>query len=414
MHRVLLLLLAFVVGCEPAATDVPDHSGPMTMNVEFVNPPGGETEEAPLPFSVDEMEVRIRVQAIGYDREVDTSFSGPVVLKVAPGELESTPVVQLTNGEGTADITISRAFGRARIWASDEGTDEEPGSYATGVSPIVHFDYPTCSQVQTSDSVIESPLEGAYVTIRGWDETHSDPRDLRVTAVTNDGFYVTDLNEPFGAYNSMFAFSFSRPDGIEVGMRLKSLSGIVEEFLGFTELAFPEWVVESQMDEPEVPLLPREIACDSPEMEKWESQVVTVVGVRSDFRTASDCNDYLEFGQWPAVMLDRRGYPVQCDGNDARINVVNANTVPSFGFPACESFSPPEEKELRYLTGILRHTRFASPPWILEVRNCLDFPEESRPADCVQQLANPLSGPRKAPQWAYRDIPACEGHLTHR
>ncbi|MCO4771956.1 MAG: hypothetical protein KDA24_18135 [Deltaproteobacteria bacterium] len=409
----LFALVALLSGCADQ-TVITDHSGPLALRVTFPSSPGGETEETALPFAVDDFEVNIRVEALGYDKEPMTDWSGIVSIRATPAQLLSAPFVTVTNGVADATVTLTRGYGQVRIWASDEGTDETPGSFATGVAPTLHFRFPTIAQVQETESTITSLMEHTYVHIRGWDLDLPDPRDMRVTAVTNDGFYVTDLSEPFGSYNSMFAFTFSRPEGIEKGMRLARLSGIVEEFLGFTEMGFPDWEVVDAPGEPEPPILASDIVCDSPEMEKWESTVVTVGALESDFRGGGECADYVEFGQWPALLLDRRGYPVQCAGGDARISVVNINTVPSFSFPECENFSPPATRELSSLTGILRHNRYASPSWILDVRDCRDFPESARPADCEQQLANPLSGPRKAPQWAYRDIPACEGHLTHR
>jgi len=415
-HRILLAFVAVsLLGCPPDIVE-PDRSGPMAFNVTFVTPPGGEDARTALPFSADEMEVEIAIEAVGYDRAVMTDYTATIALKATPAQLLSAPFVLVESGRATTTVTVARGFGQVRIWATDEGTAETPGTYATGVSPVVFFQFPTIADVQRSDSTITSPMEHTYAHMRGWVDDEPDPRDMRVTAVTNDGFYATDLSEPFGSYNSMFAFTFSRPDGITEGMQLKRLSGIVEEFLGFTELGFPDWEIneEAELMVPPPARLPSEIACDSNEMEKWESTVVTVGNLESDFRGGGECADYVEFGQWPALLLDRRGNPVECGGGDTRISVVNINTVPSFAFPECENFSPPATRTLSSLTGVLRHNRFASPSWILEVRDCMDFPENARPADCEEQLNNPLSGPRHAPQWAFRDIPECEGHLTHR
>jgi len=414
MRIALLLALSLLIGC-PTATPAPDRSGPLSFQVTFVNDPGGSDAASPLPFDTDGTTHRIAVEAIGYDRQVMTDFTANVALKVTPAQLLSAPFVLVENGRAEADITFSRGLGQVRVWASDEGTDETPGSYATGVSPVVHYELPTVREVQETTATTTSPMEKMYVHMRGWDPEHEDSRDLRVTAVTNDGFYVTDLSDPPGSYNSLFAFSFSRPDGIELGMRLERLSGKIEEFLGFTELAFPDWVVAEANEVPEIEILDPTIVCNSPAMEAWESSVVTVIGLESDFGGIGDCEDYNEYGQWPAKLLDPKMLdPVQCSGSDARINVVNINTVPSYTFDECADFGRPDDRFISSLTGILRHNEFASPSWILEVRDCMDFPPELRPADCEAQLRLPLSGPRKAPQFLYRDIPECEGHLTSR
>ena len=102
-----------------------------------------------------------------------------------------------------------------------------------------------------------------------------------------------------------------------------------------------------------------------------------------------------------------------CGGGEALITVVNINTVPSFAFPECEDNLPPPAVELDYLVGILRHVAPADPPWVIDVRSCLDFPEELRPDDCAQLLERPLSGPKKAPQKYFRDLETCEAHPGH-
>jgi len=416
MHRLLCVLaLVSLAGCSLTTAPLPDRSGPLTFNVSFVDDPGGADAAAPLPFDVDGASHRISIEAIGYDRQVLSDFTSTVSIKATPAILMSAPFVVVENGVAEAEVTFARGYGAVRIWVSDEGTDESPGSYATGVSPVVHYDAPTVREVQETSATTTSPMDHMYVHIRGWDEAHPDPRDLRVTAVTNDGFYVTDLSDPWGTYNSLFAFSFSRPDGIEPGMRLERLSGIIEEFLGFTEMAFPDWVVADQNVVPEIQELDPTIVCDSPQMEGWESSVVKVWALESDFGGFGDCEDYNQFGQWPARLLDKKTLePIVCGGGDARLNIVNINTVPSFTFDECADFDRPDDRFLNHLTGILRHNEFASPSWILEVRDCMDFPPEERPADCVDQLQLPLSGPRKSPQPFYRDIPECEGHPTTR
>ena len=414
MRALLLLVLPLLTAC-PYATPAPDRSGPLSFTVTFLDDPGGTDPAAPLPFDTEGATHQVSIEAIGYDRQVLTDFTATVAIKATPAILLSAPFVVVENGRAEADVTFSRGFGQLRVWVSDEGTDESPGSYATGVTRVVHYDHPTVREVQETPQTTTSPMEQMYVHIRGWDETHPDPRDLRVTSVTNDGFYVTDVSDPDGAYNSLFAFSFSRPDGIEAGMRLERLSGIIEEFLGFTEMAFPDWVVAGAGDVPPIRELDPTIVCDSPQMEGWESSVVTVRALQSDFGGFGDCEDYNEYGQWPAILLDEKTLdPVSCGGGDARLNIVNINTVPSYTFDECANFDRPDDRYLSSLTGILRHNEFASPSWILEVRDCMDFPIEERPVDCVDQLRLPLSGPRKGPQPYYRDIPECEGHLTSR
>lgn len=386
-----------------------DRSGPLTLDVSFTEAPDGLDLDAPAPFSGDPIRYEVRVEVLGHDRQILESFDGALAVKATPGVLLSPEagVVEPRGGVWTGTVEVARPYGEVRLWFADEGTPAEPGSFATGVSPALHIDRPTITDLQTSDSTTESYFERQYVPLKGWDGTPTQ-RDLVVTTVSNDGFYVTDRTSPPGSYNSLFVFSFSRPDGIRVGDRIAELSGIVSEFLGYTELTFPTWTVASSgnvVDEPAV--LDPTMVCDDEAMERWEASVVRLEGLRADFSSGSDCADYSEFGQWPAVL---EGF--ECGGGPARVSVVNANTVPSFRFPDCSLDNPPTDAHdvsLDHLVGVLRHLEFADPPWIIDVRSCLDFPVEHRPADCEQLLLRPPSGPRLAPAAYYRDLVTCEG-----
>jgi hypothetical protein len=425
---VAVAVAAGLAGCSAGAPAPKDRRVPLWFELSLEDPPGGLDAADPLPWSTAPIELELGVQAMGHDRE-PLDWSGRLDLHVRPGTLSSATSVDVLDGSGSAAVEIAWGYDRVRLWASDEagGTlgdgSELPASYATGAAPAIHVRRPTLRQVQEPVSAGggESPLLGSYVPIRGWGDPldsslpDSERRDLVVTAVVTDGFYVSDRSDPPGSFNSIFAFNHSRPDGLEPGSRLSELSGIVDEFLGFTELSFPGWTVAGQGEPGEPSLLDPEIVCDDSAMEGFEASLVRVEDLVSDFRSAGDCANYLEFGQWPALLTElpfrRAGEAVaaSCGGGDARITVVNANTVPSFAFPECELNDRPDARELDWLVGVLRHTEPANPPWVLEVRDCLDFPAEARPADCPQLLGSPRSGPRKAPWHQYRDIPTCEG-----
>lgn len=403
MVRALLatLAIAALTGCpvtvEPSPTD-----GPLYFEVEHVGTPAGLDPAAPAPFQIDARAYALSIRAIGRDRE-PMAWDGDITVHATPGELASDPVVRVRDGEVQTTVRVAKAFDELRIWISDEGDGDGPGSYATGAAAPVHVDKPTISQLQEPEgSDDESPLTRQYVPIRAYGD--SSPREVIVTTVSNDGFYVTDRDSPDGSYNSLFVFTFSRPDAeIEVGARLNALAGIVSEFIGYTEMQFPTYEVESRGHSPGEPIvLDPSIVCDDDVMEGYEASVVRVNDLTSDFRRASDCEDYADFGQWPALL------PGSCGGGDARVSVVNINTVPSFRFD-CDGGGAPPDVELDYLIGVLRHTAPADPPWIVDVRSCLDFPEEHRPADCPAQLDRPMSGPRKAPDMYYRDLVTCTG-----
>jgi hypothetical protein len=412
----LLLLALLLSACW--APEAVERSGPLYFDVEFIETPDGLDPDAPALFSTDPVTYRMRVTAMGQNHRPMTDWDGMVAVRATPGQVRSSESLPVTGGVLEATVQVALAFDQLRIWFSDEGDGAREGSYAAGVAPIIYVMKPTVSQVQTVIGAgDESPLTHSYVPILGYDDPH-DPRRLIVTTIVNDGFFVTDFDDPAGSFNSLFAFSFSRPDGLAVGDRLGMLSGIISEFIGFTEMQFPSWDVESSghVEGDTVYELDPTIVCNDFEMEAWEASPVEVIGLVPDFRYAADCAAYFEYGQWPARIVD-----AQCAGGNSRVSVVNMNTVPSFNFidecnnqllvnpdnPAIEDFD--SKYGFEYLRGVIRHTAPASPPWIIDVRNCMDFPPDRRPADCDQLLERPMSGPRKGPEKYYRDLQTCHG-----
>ena len=421
--RTSALLLATLLLSACWTVEPVERSGPLYFDVEFTEEPAGIDPEAPAPFSTDPVTYRVRVTAMGPDRQPMTDWDGVLAIRATPGQLRSSESLPVTGGVLEATVQVALAFDQLRIWFSDEGDGAQDGSFAAGVAPVVYLDKPTIAHVQEPQGGgDESPLTHSYVPLRGFD----DGRELIVTTVVNDGFFVTDFSDPAGSWNSMFAFSFSRPDGLAVGDRLSLLSGIISEFIGFTEMQFPSWEVESSGHEQGDTVfdLDPTIVCNDYDMERWEAAPVQLTQVVPDFRYASDCADYFDYGQWPARIVD-----AQCGGGDARVSVVNVNTVPSYSFvQECESsvlvnenmsaerileFTGAGSFEEGYgfttLRGVVRHTAPADPPWIIDVRNCMDFPPERRPEDCGQLLERPTSGPRKAPEMYYRDLQTCHG-----
>jgi hypothetical protein len=422
MRLVLLAAALLLAACSGAPDTLYSHEGPLYFTVELAGKVPGVEAEEPAPFSVEGAPVPLRIQAMGYDKE-PLAWDGAVRLRVKPGVLREITqngqgrgdgLVEIRGGTAEVTATIALGYDQVRLWVSDEGDGGDDATFASGAAPLLHVLRPTIAELQRPiEAGGDSPLDRMYVPLRGWADEF-EPRDVVVTAVLNDGFYVLDKSEPGGEYAGLFVFTFSRPDGVEVGTRIAELSGIVDEFIGFTELAFPDWKVDSSGHDPGPPLVLRpEWVCDDLEMEKHEARVVELTTPTPDFRRASDCGDFTDFGQWPAVI------PGECDGQDARVSVVNINTVPSFDFPECEENrrpEPPEDGEpadprfeLEYLRGVLRHTEPADPSWIIDVRNCLDLPAAARPDDCPQLLMRPASGPRKAPHFYYRDIVTCDG-----
>ena len=418
----LLPLLLLVLGCIPDNRPPLDRSGPLYFEVELLGLPGGSGPDDRLDFSAAPMDVRLVARAVGHDRAPMTSWSGPLTVHLSPGRLDGDPatagpshiVLDMEDGVLEATLGVSLAYDQVRVWVSDEGSDDEPGSFGSGVAPALWFERPTVAQVQTPNNPSgDSSLTRNYVAIRG--HTEEEPRELVVTSVLNDGFYVTDYSDPVGSYRSLFVFTFSRPDGLVPGYRLEYVSGIVSEYIGFTEMQFPDWKVVGEPYELPLPVeLDPSIVCDDVAMEAYEAEVVRITDIESDIASGSDCSNYNEHGQWPIAL--RGG---TCGGQPARMTVVNINTVPCYRFPECEVPRPPDpdaespdtHPPLTSLSGVLRHVAPADPSWVIDVRDCFDFAAGELPdaCDCQQLLARPPSGPRKAPQHLYRDEPSCDG-----
>ena len=117
------------------------------------------------------------------------------------------------------------AFGPARIWVSDEGDkdieSERKASFATGLSDTIHFEFPTITDFNKIDDTETNHLD------REFTEVQTEGRDVRVTVVGTSGFWVTDFAEQGSAncltnesYNSLFVYTFQKPQGVRPGYKL--------------------------------------------------------------------------------------------------------------------------------------------------------------------------------------------------
>lgn len=379
--------LAALPGCVRTA---PPPEGPLSIRVtmnEAAGDPVGSDED-PIPFSHDPTTLTVDMEVLDYDATRMESFEGKVHLQVRPGVLVDPLTVELTGGHAEAvPVQIKSSFGPTRIWVED--TVREGASYATGLSPSLRFADPTLAQIQQSPAGGSvSPLVDNYVEVRAAD------RELIVTFVASDGFGVTDVTDPPGSYNSIYPFTFSRPRDVEVGDKLASLSGQVDEYLSWTELSFPAFTVESSGHAiPEPATLTHDDLCGG-DLEAWESSVVRVEDVVSAFSEAQHCDDYENYGQWPVFVGDE-----DCGGQPPQLTIISNYTVPGLRFD-CED-GLPENVEFAYLQGMLKQIDAADVEWTLMVRGCEDLPPENWPADCLEEseaAKNHFSGPPPMPR----------------
>lgn len=336
-------------GCEQRLDSELD--GPLTFEVEIVAGDAG-TAEAPRPFSGDPVTFEIDIRAVDLDGQPADWFAGPVRLGVEPvGELAKGQVrdVELVDGRAArVPVALEGLHGSATIWVEDQGADEAPGSYATGLSPLIHVVHPTIRQLQEGKHHETSALNGDFV------ELEVAGRAVVVTGITKDGFYATDTAEVGGVYAGIFVYSFSRP-AVEIGDTLGRLSGTAEEYYGFTELSFPSWKVAGTAELPPAIEIDEALLAEDALMEQYEGGVVEV----RDVVVCPLEDDYATYGQW-SVLVDPDGL---CAGGLGAISVVSAFTAPGFD-PAAHV-----GQGLARLTGNLRYHMAANPKWIIYVRD---------------------------------------------
>jgi len=313
-------------------------------------PTGAPDCRIPIDTSADTT-LQIVAVAVGTDGQPFPAYDGVAMVTIEPGEVVSVdgqtrPFLRFTKGTAAATVVVRLVTSHAAVWLQDanpgplaalevdagepppggvrcgpdDGFDDladwycpegtfclrdlacgDPGAtQATGASsPILYFENPTIADVQFPLSSDDSPYEERSVEI---DDARCDPATgglcLVVVSVSSDGFYVTDVGMPAGSYNSIFAFNFSQPEDLTVGDVLRRFGGGVGEFIGFTELNFPNFEVK----EPgRTDLLPAPGVIDSATlgsnalMEAWEASLVALddVSTPSEFR---DC-DFNEDGQ---------------------------------------------------------------------------------------------------------------------
>lgn len=352
-----LVVLGVVTGCH-VTIEREQNTLPLSFKVEISEEVG--TEQDPLPYVTEPRTFTIDVQAVDLKGQPADWFEGEVFLDLAPrGRLATGQARTLTLKKGKAEnvvVGIQGVHGASNIWVEDRGSDAEPGSYATGLSPTLHVTHPTLYDVSQTTNIATSALNGDFVQI------NTAGRRLIVSGIAVDGFYITDLDEPTQAFNAIFARTFSRPRGVETGDLITEIVGTVEEFFGFTQLSFPTYKVGDNINEIAALQLTPAMVADDLEMEKLESRLLEVRDV-----TVCPLGDtYAQFGQW-VVLLDPAG---DCVNGTGGITVVSALSATMF---------TPETlvgQVLPRITGNLRYHVAATPSWILYTRSDDDIQTE--------------------------------------
>jgi hypothetical protein len=284
--------------------------------------------DAPYPFPFSDMILHVKAQALDENGQPFTDDNRPAAIRITPGDLDpSTRWLPTTNGAVEGDIQVAHVFGATHVWVLDQLADVvyvdggeldtgapdaglasdggSPFTHAAGTSQAVYFTKPTLVNVQRqplcdpaqsftagavycpldADQCTDShggtyscfqntclsscdnrlsPLTGDFVTL----DVPPPLTDMIVTAITQSGFYVTDLkaekmspdsgDPSAGAWDALpshfghiFVYTYSAPANLYVGDHLLSLSGSVEEFSGDTQLDFPSWIKVDALPTPD-------------------------------------------------------------------------------------------------------------------------------------------------------------------
>ncbi len=263
--------------------------------------------DCPRPFPSESAPTAVHLKATALNRDGQPiPWEGAAFVDTRPGEFADVgPAgVQLYfGGEESAevDLALIHAFGATRMWVEDCGSSTAAGSYASGVSLPIHFELPRIDQVNATSDNTTSPLRprpsnicaisgdpryglaaddegtlelvghsyggvvnapppgiGTFLSFTGCSRDQYDERlaagencergPLVVTGIGNQGFYLTDVNPNSVAlgFNSIFAFNFNYPEGLQVGDLLTTLRGAPVEFAGTTQVRNPVWTRDGE------------------------------------------------------------------------------------------------------------------------------------------------------------------------
>lgn len=297
-----------------------DRIEPTFINVALEGDLG--TAEAPLPFTVEPQTWVANVTTLDANGD-PYPFDGDLKIRTRPGRLDMDSWVTLTDGAWSGDVVMHAGFGPTRIWFGDEGDKNadstRAASWATGVSEPIHYELATIGEMQKSADIETNNLVGEFSELRVAD------RQVVVTALGTSGFWVTDLADPIGSYNSLFVYTFNEPRDVVLGDQLIQLGGGNNEYLGATQLSWPTYETAEgvALTPPDPVVLSSATACDDDAMEGLEAAVVEVVDgvIPSTFKAGNeDYDTWVEYGQWPISLAD----------GECTLYVSSETTAPNF------------------------------------------------------------------------------------
>jgi hypothetical protein len=234
-----------------------------------------------------------------------------------------------------AQIELPPVFGETFLWLEDASSATP--TYATGTSPSLWYRDPYLSDISRPEdesklsALYKSPLEQKQVIVTG--SRYGARGRLVVTGVYAQGYTLSDVecadaqgNPPCttGDYDHVFVYSFNRAYDelsgsiVQQGDLVDRLTGAIGEFLGLTEVNFPQTFLASGA--PSSARIPAPIEIQTAwlgtriEMERVEAALVVAEG---EICPLDD--DYTTFSQWKVNI-----------GTGCAINVVSKGQVADF------------------------------------------------------------------------------------
>jgi hypothetical protein len=304
LASVTLALVSLAPGCVEHRAS-PTAGQVATIEVQLLDPPPNALGSPDAPVTVRQATFNVIARdengaVIPRDLTANVFISFGGVKTGAAGscgadDTGTRPIEVLTLTGGmlsnhTVDLSTSLAFGSTSIWI------DEPSSAATGASPTIYFRNPLVPEVQTPPDLTApnatfcSPFTGKFIII-----DHASPGgQLVVSSVFGNAFAVTDTGA--STFNSIYVYSFGKPPSdIVEGRLLKSFSGNLSKFVGFTELNFP--LFDSDLDAPlvtppaPVDIAPSDITTNIPKMLGAAASVIRFSGTICDPMPPNPTND---------------------------------------------------------------------------------------------------------------------------
>lgn len=347
------------VSCGDGKTILPDK--PLDIQITLVaGPASARDKRVPITFdysAASEFTVDLKVR--NYDGSTRTAFTGPnawVRLSFAPaGKIVESQGpkgkddpdvaggnVHLVNGEAKGiKLRVVGAYGDTRMLAEDvgfvpadpgklsacsNGVDDDRNGYADwpndpnclylnddseapfdaafGTSAPIYFANPTIFDVQSGTA---SPFLAKQVDLQA-----STPNHLVVTAISNNGMYITDIGDTRGS-NSIFVFTFSAPYGVQACDTLTRLSGNVSDFFGGTQLGTPgyttKWWIDAAKSGP----------CPIPDFKPIDGSIAGIIenmeALESSLVSVKDPTIGTHFGKEKVPLVDGRPEPADGKSN---------------------------------------------------------------------------------------------------